>query len=202
MNIKNNQKLLTLSLLVLLLFSTVGSAMAATGEAAAAEADQEKQTVLKDSMDKINYSVGFQIGNDFQNQRVELRTDSMMRGIMDATQNNKPLLTKGEMKAQLIDLKEGFSRKRPRTLKNTAVKTGTSWPRTQPRKGVTLLDSGLQYKVVTPGDGATPKETDMVKSTISAPRSTAANSAAPTARVNLPSFPCRRWFPASGRPCC
>jgi len=163
LKIKHNQKLLSLTLLALLLLSTTGSAMAAAGEAAAVEVDQEKQAVLKDSMDKINYSVGFQIGNDFQKQRVELRTDSMMRGIMDATQNNKPLLTKGEMQVQLIDLKKRIIKEQAADVEKYRGEDRAFLAENATKEGVVVLESGLQYKVVTSGDGVSPKETDTVR---------------------------------------
>ncbi|WP_020674769.1 FKBP-type peptidyl-prolyl cis-trans isomerase [Geopsychrobacter electrodiphilus] len=119
--------------------------------------------VLKDAMDKINYSVGHQIGGDFKDQGVDMRSDALLQGIRDAIQSNKPPMTQGEMRQVLLDLKkmviEGEKAKQEKYrgegrdfLKANAAK-----------EGIISLPSGLQYKVLQVGTGPVPTAGDSVK---------------------------------------
>jgi FKBP-type peptidyl-prolyl cis-trans isomerase FklB len=60
---------------------------------------------LKDENDKVNYSIGYQIGGDFVKQSIELKPEAIVKGMQDAIKANKPLLTQEEMNKTLIDLK-------------------------------------------------------------------------------------------------
>lgn len=115
---------------------------------------------LKDEADKINYSVGYQIGGDFKDQGVEARPDAATQGIRDAVNNTPPLMSKGEMDATLISLKKKIvSEQRSRE-----TKAGADFlARNAKQKDVTVLPSGIQYKVLRPGTGAKPTLTDKVK---------------------------------------
>lgn len=119
--------------------------------------------ILKDAMDKINYSVGHQIGGDFKDQGVEMRPEAMLQGIRDALQSNTPPLTKGEMRQVLLDLKkmviegEKVKQEKYRGEGREFLKANAA------KEGVVVLPSGLQYRVLQAGNGPTPKAGDSIK---------------------------------------
>jgi FKBP-type peptidyl-prolyl cis-trans isomerase FklB len=121
---------------------------------------------IVDEKDKVNYSLGYQIGGDFKNQAVELRPELVVKGIQDAISGADPLLTPQEMRAVLIDLKKKIEKTEREKLLKDSVKNlaaGEAFLSENAKKnGVKVLPSGLQYHVVREGTGAVPKETDTV----------------------------------------
>ena len=64
----------------------------------------EDITDLKDEKSRINYSVGYQIGNDFKWQGVEINPEVLVKGIQDALSGEKALMTEDEQRATLVNL--------------------------------------------------------------------------------------------------
>jgi len=117
-------------------------------------------TGLKDEADRINYSVGYQVGGDFKSQSVEVRPEAVTQGIRDAVSNTPPLMSKTDMEATLIALKRKIvSEQRARESKAGA----TFLAENAKREGVTVLPGGIQYKVLRPGNGKKPTLKDEVK---------------------------------------
>ena len=84
----NNKALLTIPVLGLL-----------CGVCSAAE-----PVKLETENEKINYSVGYQLGGDFKRQEVEIKSDMLLQGIEDAISDGKPLLDEQERRATLMAL--------------------------------------------------------------------------------------------------
>jgi len=55
---------------------------------------------------KINYSVGYQIGDDFKQQGVEINPEALVKGIQDAISESTPLMTAEEQRVTLVNLKQ------------------------------------------------------------------------------------------------
>ena len=53
---------------------------------------------------RANYSVGYQIGDDFKRQGVEINPEALVKGIQDAISGKKPLMTAEEQRATLVNL--------------------------------------------------------------------------------------------------
>jgi FKBP-type peptidyl-prolyl cis-trans isomerase FklB len=121
---------------------------------------------LKDQNDKTSYSIGYQIGGDFKHQGVNINPDAVVKGIQDALSGDKPLMTMEEMNGILVDVKKKIIVAQQAELKKIAQKNlteGEAFSETNGKKeGVKTLPSGLQYKVIKEGSGASPKATDMV----------------------------------------
>jgi FKBP-type peptidyl-prolyl cis-trans isomerase FklB len=121
---------------------------------------------IDNETDKINYSLGYQIGGDFKHQKVEIRPELVVKGIQDAIAGTSPLMTPQEMRTVLIDLKKQIEKiERENLLKGSAknLAEGEAFLAENTKKaGVQVLPSGLQYRVVSEGSGASPKATDAV----------------------------------------
>ncbi len=61
---------------------------------------------IEDEKEKINYSVGYQIGGDFKRQGIDLRPEFVVEGIRDALSGTEPRMTSQEMRKTLMDLKK------------------------------------------------------------------------------------------------
>lgn len=126
-----------------------------------------EQHELKDETDRINYSVGYQIGGDFKSQGIELSPDALVLGIRDAIKKNSPLLPQEQMNTILAELKKKIVSEQQGLRKQASarnVQASTAFLAENARqKGVTVLPSGVQYKVLKGGHGKKPTLKDDAK---------------------------------------
>ena len=115
---------------------------------------------------KINYSVGYQVGSDFKIQGVDMQSELVIRGIQDALSGAAPLMTQEEMRMTMGELGNRIAAERTREkymAKIRAEKENQDFLVANAKKeGVITTPSGLQYRVIEPGTGRTPKATDTV----------------------------------------
>ena len=125
-----------------------------------------EQVELKTENDKINYSVGYRIGGNFEQQEVEMEPDMLLQGAEDATSDGKPLMTEQEMNTVLTSLANRVKAAQMEQMKKQGAEnlnTGEAFlAENSGKEGVTTLPSGLQYKVITAGTGKSPQKSDKV----------------------------------------
>lgn len=135
--------------------------LASSGAQAAAD-----KPSFKDEKEKINYSVGYQIGGDFKKQGVELNPEALVQGINDALEETKPAISSDEMRTTLVNLKKKISADQELQRKKLAEQyrgEGQAFLAENAKKaGVVTLPSGLQYKVLKEGTGKSPSMKDTV----------------------------------------
>ena len=61
---------------------------------------------LENEKAKVNYSVGYQVGDDFKRQGVEINPEALVKGIQDAISGKTPLMTAEEQRATLVNLQQ------------------------------------------------------------------------------------------------
>ena len=122
---------------------------------------QDKSTPLKDSKDKVSYSIGLNIGFNLKKQNVSINPDTFVLGLKDALAG-KPQMTDEQVKETMT----AFEKEMIDKQKATGVKNGADGEKflaeNKKKEGVKTTASGLQYKVVKEGTGAQPKEKDTV----------------------------------------
>lgn len=121
---------------------------------------------LKEEKNRVSYSVGYQIGGDFKQQRMDIDPDAFLKGIEDALAEAEPPLSPEEMRAALLEMKSKILAKQ-RQQKQAAVEKyrgeGREFLAANAKKeGVITLPNGLQYKVIRKGSGRTPGPADRV----------------------------------------
>ena len=140
----------------------------------AGQALAEESAPLKDKKDKISYSIGVDIGTTMKRQPFEVDPDLLVRGIKDSVSGGKMLMADNEVRATLMDLQKELQAKQQEQMKaqqeemkkagEKNKKDGAAFLAENAKKdGVKTLASGLQYKVIASGKGATPKATDTVE---------------------------------------
>ena len=121
---------------------------------------------LETENEKINYSVGYQLGGDFKRQEVEIKSDMLLQGIEDAITGDKPFLDEQERRATLMALAQRVKAEQKQKMQQQgaeALKAGEAFlAENSGKEGVTTLPSGLQYKVITAGEGKSPQKSDKV----------------------------------------
>jgi FKBP-type peptidyl-prolyl cis-trans isomerase FklB len=126
----------------------------------------EDQTTLATENDKISYSIGYQLGENFKQQGASFNMPVLYKGIEDALAESNPLLSLEERQAAITILKRDLvlaqqQKQREQTEKNLAA--SNEFLATNAKKeGVTTLPSGLQYKPIISGSGKSPKAEDKV----------------------------------------
>jgi len=130
---------------------------------------QDSQT-LTTNKDKLSYWFGQQFGQSFRKniddyvtqKELDLNQEKLAKGVEDALLGNPSLLTEDEIKSVLMILQqEQFAKQAKLAAKN--LKEGKAFLVTNKKKeGVVTLPSDLQYKVIRPGTGKTPKDSDSV----------------------------------------
>jgi len=126
----------------------------------------EDKTALETEDERISYSVGYQMGGDFKNQKLNIQPETFLKGIQDALAATQPAMSEQEMRQTLIDLKtkvEAQQREEKLAMTEKNRESGKAFLESNAKKeGVKTVQSGLQYKVLTEGDGEPPKATDTV----------------------------------------
>jgi FKBP-type peptidyl-prolyl cis-trans isomerase FklB len=126
---------------------------------------QDKQ-VLKDQKDKGSYSIGIQLGTSLKKGNMEVNADMLLRGLKDGLSGAKPLLNEEQVKETMAALQKEMVEKQAAIQKELAAKNEAAGAKflaeNKKKEGVKTTASGLQYKVMKEGTGASPKETDTV----------------------------------------
>ena len=115
---------------------------------------------------KASYSFGVDVATRLKQQGVELDVKALNRGIADAY-NGSELALNDEDRLQAktafqTQLQESLLKKQTAIAEDNLA-TGKAFLEENAKKpGVITTESGLQYKILTTGDGKQPKDTDTV----------------------------------------
>jgi len=115
--------------------------------------------------DRVSYSIGHKLGVRFK-EKTEIKIDPFLQGIRDALSDNESPLTAEEMKGLLETFAAKQREKEKKLLAELSEKNLQEGEKflaeNATKEGVTVLPSGLQYKVLNFGSGKTPGKSDRV----------------------------------------
>lgn len=115
-------------------------------------------TTINTAKDKLSYSLGMMIGEQTK-QFGEVDYDLLLEGIKAQAGGKKPLITFEDAGATLAKSQQEMNEAKFAGTKQKGMKYLTQ---NATQDGVTVTESGLQYSVITLGDGAKPKASDTV----------------------------------------
>ena len=116
---------------------------------------------------RASYAIGLNLAQNLKSQEVPVDAELLVRGIRDALAGTTPALSKEEIQATMQAFQQQMTEKQQARHQEQAaanIAKGEQFlaaNRSQP--GVQTTASGLQYQVLTEGDGPMPKATDRVK---------------------------------------
>lgn len=126
----------------------------------------QEASAPKDQKDKVSYSIGVEIGKNLKKQSVDVNSEFLVKGVKDAYSGEKFLMTDQEMAEALMAFQKEMMAKQQELAKKVGEKNqkeGEAFlAENKTKEGVTVLPSGLQYKVTKAGTGKKPKATDTV----------------------------------------
>ncbi len=116
--------------------------------------------------DSSSYAMGLDIGNTLENMNADLDLPSLLKGLSDILEEKEPLLTP-EQAADVLQLfaqrmQEKAVEDRTDALTRNSEEGAAFLAENGEKDGVMTTESGLQYEVMTEGDGPTPTAMDRV----------------------------------------
>ena len=112
-------------------------------------------------MEKVSYALGLSLGNNLLGSGVNaLDYAQLAQGIQDVMEQNKPKMTYEEAQTVINDFFQTLQAKAGGQAQSEGI---AFLEENSKRAEIVTLASGLQYEILTAGDGATPKASDSVK---------------------------------------
>jgi FKBP-type peptidyl-prolyl cis-trans isomerase FklB len=127
-------------------------------------ADEEK--ALETQQEKESYSIGYQVGLSVKRDGVDVDSKTFMQGLLDAIAGKEGLLSNEEMQNLIVERREKVKRDRMQEVleirAQNAEEAATFLEENAKKDAIKTTDSGLQYLVISEGEGDSPKPGDMV----------------------------------------
>lgn len=112
--------------------------------------------------EKFSYAIGFQIGQGFKRDGLQIDTKTMSQAINDVLGNKEPQLDVAEMQAAMEAAQKKMLAKRAAEGEKAKAAGEAFLAANKKKKDVKTLKSGLQYKVISMGKGKQPTATSTV----------------------------------------
>lgn len=112
-------------------------------------------------MDKISYAIGMSMASNLMNSGLKnIEVESFVKAFTEVINNKSTSMSPDEANQTL---QEFFSKQQEDMLNKNLEKGSEFLEENSKKENIVSLPSGLQYEVITEGDGAKPKATDSVK---------------------------------------
>jgi FKBP-type peptidyl-prolyl cis-trans isomerase FklB len=149
---RSMRKILMIGLAASLVFSSVSA--------------QKKKTPTTEK-EKISYCIGVNLGKNFDMQGIDVDPNMLLLGIKDILSKKTPAMTDKDMESIMLNFQKTMMAKSDAKRKIDGEKNekeGAAFLEANKKKpDVVTLPSGLQYKVITTGNGAKPTATQTVR---------------------------------------
>lgn len=115
---------------------------------------------------KLSYTIGVDMGQNFRKQAIGIDPNVLSQGIKDGMSGANPQLTQQQMQDTLLNFQKQLIAKREAQMKQLSIQNkmegDTFLAKNKAAAGVVTLPSGLQYKIITKGNGTAPGDKDLV----------------------------------------
>lgn len=121
---------------------------------------------LENKKHKESYALGLNLSDQLKQQSFDVDLDVFMQGFKDGYNDEATLLTRDDAVKVLIEKQEADRATQQAEQNKQAEdnkKAGEAFlAENKNKEGVVTTESGLQYKILTQGEGAKPKKTDTI----------------------------------------
>lgn len=137
-----------------------------SGSNASASQSDKSSGQFANKKEKRSYALGMDIGNSLKDLPMDVDLDQLTQGVRDVVSGNKTKLSQKQlhtvMQGVVSDM-EAAQKKKQQQKSVANLKAGQKFLAENKKKdGVKTLKDGLQYKVITKGDGPQPDANDSV----------------------------------------
>lgn len=109
---------------------------------------------------KLSYAIGFEIGSDFVDKKMDVDVATVIRGIQDGVAKKQPTVPPEQMRAALDKMREKLmteaKTKYEQLARENKAKSDKFMAENKIKKGIVSLPSGIQYRVIEEGNGKRP----------------------------------------------
>lgn len=137
---------------VVLSSSAVMAQSAKPAPAASAPAASDKTT--------LSYAIGYDMARDLAERKVDLDMTTLVRGIQEGYAKKAPTMPGDKLAAALSGFQKRMAEQEradfERVSRENKTKSDAFLSANRSKPGVTVLPSGVQYKIIDPGTGAKP----------------------------------------------
>lgn len=141
-------------------------AKAPAAAAAPAPAAQGSAPAFKTQKEKISYAIGMEMGKGVKTQGIDVDPSILEQGLKDALSGAKSQMSEDEIKQVITALQQDIRQKQMQVQEAAAAENKTKGEAflaaNAKKEGVVALPDGLQYKILTAGQGKKPVESDTV----------------------------------------
>ena len=121
---------------------------------------------LKTEMDKVSYAIGFDIGNGFKTQGINIESDQFQAGMQDGLKGKTPAMAPADMQATLMSyqksmMQQAMAKQQALAASNMAA-SQAYMTKIEAEPGVKQLAPGLYYQILTQGKGKIPSGKQIV----------------------------------------
>ncbi len=108
-----------------------------------------------DLRQKVGYMIGFNMGQQLSRDKIDVDTETLLKGIRDAVGGAKSPYTDEQVRQAFTEFRTIMANRGKQEGEAFLTKNKTA-------PGIVALPSGLQYKILKQGTGKTPKASDTV----------------------------------------
>lgn len=116
---------------------------------------------------KLSYAVGYEIGRDFNDKKLDIDLATVIKAIQDGYAKRDPSVPEEELRAALTKMQEQLLSQAKAEFDQVSAENKAASDRflaaNRSKQGVTVLPSGIQYKVIDAGSGARPSSNSEVQ---------------------------------------
>lgn len=160
------------SIFAVLALAVVPAALAQTPppatQAGQAQQQQARPAAAAVAVDKnkVSYAIGYEIGRDFIDKKMDVDINQVIRALQDGYAKRTPAVPEADMRAQLGAMREkmvGEARVKFEAMaRENKTKSDRFMAENRAKKGIVVLPSGIQYRVIEDGAGRKPTPTSQV----------------------------------------
>jgi len=129
------------------------------------EASSASELKLDTPKNRISYTIGVNIGQDFKSQNMDVDPDLLLMGLKDTLSGKELQLTEEEMVQEIQNFQQEMQAKMAAEMEVKAAENKASGEaflaENAKQEGVVVTESGLQYKIIEPGQGDSPGPADV-----------------------------------------
>jgi FKBP-type peptidyl-prolyl cis-trans isomerase FklB len=142
--------------------SGAGSAAGASASSSTQGQAQQQQTppapLTPADKPNLSYAIGYQIGNDFQERKLDIDINAVIKAMQDGFAKRPATLTEEQMRDLLSRMQYQLYSKAKGEFDKLATENKAKSSRfmadNKAKKGIVALPSGVQYRIIEDGTGA------------------------------------------------